>query len=244
MFDWFRKKHEAKLPFVTDIHCHLVPNVDDGSDSEEKSVEILRHMSQWGIQRLFVTPHYIADRFENDASTIDPPFESLKRAVADAGINITLEAPSGEYRLDDYFVSLVETNRLRPIGKDYLLIENAFVQEPMGIDDTIFELLGNGYKPILAHPERYRYYAEDPERYRQLHNDGVLFQCNILSLAGYYGKEIKAVAEKLVENDLVDFLGSDVHGMRHVQCIEKYMGTSHFTKLADSLKDRLYNDRI
>lgn len=232
------------MPFVTDVHCHLVPNVDDGSDSVEKSVKLLQHMSNWGIERVILTPHYTEDTFENTPATIDPAYEVLVAGVHDAGINIALQPPAGEYRIDNYFLNQLRQNALRPLHGEYLLVENGFSQEPWQLDEILFDLTTKGFKPVMAHPERYMYYHDNPRRYKRLHDDGVMFQCNILSLAGYYGKPIKGMAEKLVEQDLVDFLGTDIHGMRHVQCIEEYMKTLHFAKIADRLKDRLYNDKI
>lgn len=233
------------MPFVTDVHSHLVPSVDDGSNSAEKSVEMLRHMNNWGINRVILTPHYTEETFENTPATIDPAYEVLVAAVHDAGLDgLTLLPPAGEYRVDNYFVSQVEAGTLRPLHGDYLLVENGFAQEPWDLDKILFDLTVKGYKPVMAHPERYRYYHENPKRYQRLHDDGVFFQCNLLSLAGYYGKEVKAVAEKLIEQNLVDFLGTDIHGMRHINCLEQYMKTSHFKKVSDKLRDRLLNDKI
>lgn len=244
MISWFRKKEPAPLPFSTDIHCHIIPGVDDGSESVDKSVELLQHMQQWGITRIIPTPHHTEEYFENTAATIDPQRESLVAAAREAGITVGIMPASGEYRLDSYFVDLLGKGLVRPLAGSYLLIENNFSMEPYDIDSTLFDLSLKGYKPVMAHPERYTYYHRNPDRYRRLHKNGALFQCNLMSLGGYYGKEIRKTAEWMLENDLIDFLGTDLHGMRHVEFIERYMTTADFARISQALKGRLLNDTI
>ena len=244
MFSWFRKKELATLPFKTDIHCHLIPGIDDGSDAVGKSVELLQHMQQWGLTRIIPTPHHTEEYFENTPATIDPPRESLVAAAREADIDVEIMPASGEYRIDSYFVDLLEKGLVRPLAGPYLLVENSFNTEPYNLDEALFDLSTRGYKPVLAHPERYLYYHHTPNRYRQLHANGTLFQCNLLSLGGYYGKEIKKTAEWMLENGMLDFLGTDLHGMRHVEFIERYMGSPDFARLSRSLEGHLLNDTI
>ncbi len=244
MFGWFRKKQRPQLPFSTDVHCHLTPGIDDGSQSVEKSVRLLQHMQQWGLTRIIPTPHVTEDTFENTPAIIDPAYGSLVAGARDAGVEVELLEPSAEYRLDNFFMQCLEQGLVRPLPGNYLLVENGFNQEPWDLDEVLFELNVKGYKPVLAHPERYVYYHDDLDRYSRLHGSGVLFQCNLMSLGGYYGKEIKKVAEWMLENDMIDFLGTDLHGMRHVESIERYMSTSHFAHVSEVLKPRLLNDKI
>ena len=112
------------------------------------------------------------------------------------------------------------------------------------LDDIMFDIQLKGYRPILAHPERYPYYAMRHDRYRALHNAGVKFQVNLLSLAGYYGVGPKQTAEWLIDNDFCDFLGSDMHGERHAVVIEDYITTKEWRKIAKKLDGRLLNDKI
>lgn len=244
MFSWFRKKEKPLLPFTTDVHSHLIPGIDDGSDSVEKSVRLLQHMQQWGLTRLVATPHVTEDTFENTPATIDPSFGSLVAGAREAGVGIEFLQPSAEYRLDNFFLQCLEKGIVRPFPGNYLLVENSFNLELLNLDEVLFDLSVKGYKPVLAHPERYVYYHNNLDRYRAIHRSGVLFQCNLMSLGGYYGKEIKKVAEWMLENDMIDFLGTDLHGMRHVVFIERYMSTSHFARVSEVLKPRLLNDRI
>ena len=243
MFGWFKKKNvDSRLPFHTDIHCHLVPCIDDGSKSVESSVELLQHMQQWGITRIIPTPHVTEDTFENTPATIDPAYGALVAGANDSGIEIDILPPSAEYRLDSFFVDQLEVGNVRQLGNSFILVENNFSVEPWGLDNMLYDLSLKGYRPILAHPERYLYYHGNLSRYKQLHDRGIYFQCNILSLSGYYGKNVRNVAMKLIDNDLVDFLGTDLHMMRHVDAIEDYMKTSHFNRVSDRLRGRLMND--
>lgn len=244
MFTWFRKKEQALLPFATDMHCHITPGIDDGSESVAESVELMQHMQQWGLKRIIPTPHVTEDTFENTPATVDPAYESLVAGAHDARLEIELLPPSGEYRLDSFFLDSLDKGLVRPLSGHYLLVENGFSQEAMNIDEVLFDLGTKGFQLVLAHPERYMYYHRRPERYRELHSRGILFQCNLMSIGGYYGKEIKRITEMLLKDDMIDFLGTDLHGMRHVRFIDRYMSTSHFKKISDRLRDRLLNDTL
>ena len=231
MFHWFRRTDPAKLPFTTDIHCHLTPGIDDGSPDVEKSVRLLRFMEEWGVRRIVMTPHVTEDTYENTPATIDPAFGALAAGARQAGIGIELIPPSGEYRLDSFFVKCLGENMVRPLPGGYLLVENAFNVEPWNIDELLFDLAVRGFRPVLAHPERYMYYHSSPTRYRRLHESGLFMQCNLLSFAGYYGKEIRQTACWMLDNGLVDFLGTDLHGMRHVESISGFLKTRDFRNL-------------
>lgn len=243
LLDLFRSRKLQKLPWKTDIHCHVVPGVDDGSPSAEKSVELLSHMADWGLERIFASPHSTLDVFENTPQTIAGPFAALKAAAAEAGLSLELEHHF-EYRIDEFFLRQVEAGNLKPLPGNRLLIENPFFNEPWGLDGVVYELQSKGYDLILAHPERYRYYSESHRnRYFELHERGVRLQINLLSLAGHYGKTEREVAQWMLREGLVDFIGTDLHRMSHVESIERYLRSSQFTRDLKHL-DKLQNDSI
>lgn len=243
MFNFFRKKAETRpeLFFHTDIHCHLVPGIDDGQREAAGGADLVAHEKEWGINRIIVTPHVTQDTFENTPATIQPAFEKLCKAVEDKEVDMEL-LHSAEYRLDGFFNSQLEKGLVTPMPNNYLLVENSFVQEAWNIDRMLFDLKMRGYKPILAHPERYVYYFPKKERYRQLHEAGTLFQINLLSLAGNYGKEVKQMAEYLIEKDMVDFIGTDMHNHKHCGIIEEYLLTKDYRRHASRLSGRIFND--
>lgn len=243
MFNFFRKKsvEQPELFFHTDIHCHLVPGIDDGQQDADGGADLVAREKEWGIDRIIVTPHVTQDTFENTPDTILPAFERLKQTVAQRGINIEL-LQSAEYRLDGFFSSQLERGMITPMPNNYLLVENSFIQEAWNLDKLLFDLKMRGFKPILAHPERYSYYFRKKIRYHQLHDAGTLFQVNLLSLAGNYGKEVKQMAEYLIDNDMVDFVGSDMHNLKHCEFIEEYFASKDYRRHASKLTGRIFND--
>ncbi len=118
---------------------------------------------------------------------------------------------------------------------NYLLVENSFIQEPWNLDQLLFDLKVKGYKPILAHPERYMYYYLKKDRYKTIHNTGTKLQINILSIAGHYGKDEKRIAFELIEKGLVDFIGTDLHNHRHADAIEEFLASKDYRKIKDRL---------
>ncbi len=243
MFNFFHRSPSTggDLFIHTDIHCHLVPGIDDGQKEAEPASQLVERQREWGFRRVFTTPHVTQDTFENTPEIIDGAFKKLKEAVERRGTDISL-AYSAEYRIDNFFQEQLLKGTVIPFPNNYLLVENSFVQESWNLDQMLFDLKLRGFKPIMAHPERYSYYFSKRERYKELKDAGTMFQVNLLSLAGYYGKEVKKVAEQLVENDWVDFLGSDMHHEKHADAIGRYLASKEFQKLAKKLDGRIRND--
>lgn len=248
MFDFLFKKNNTepkKLFYHTDIHCHIMPGVDHGAADAEASLALLDAQKRWGIDRIILTSHVTDGTFENNPDTLSEGFRTLQSALAAAGRENDFKLDfSAEYRIDTLFLTQLEKNLIRPFPDGHLLIENSFLQEPIGLDSLIFDLQTKGYSLILAHPERYCYYHNNFKRYKDLHDRGVQFQTNLLSLAGYHSKEVKKIAEKLAKEGLVDFLGSDLHHDRHVQAIDAYLGSRQYAKLEPVLQETVKNDSI
>lgn len=243
MFNFLKSKNKGpiKLCIKTDIHCHIVPGVDDGSPDAATSVRLIGEMEKWGIKRIIASPHVTKNTFENDHSTIDPAMAELQAALSAQGSGVTVQH-SAEYRIDELLDSRIETGDLMTLPNDFILIENSWLQEPGNLDRLVFDLQVKGLRPILAHPERYTYYWNDKSRYTTLHNAGLLFQINVLSLAkGYDTGSLKA-AEYLIEQGLVDFLGTDLHRTAHVEVINNYLRTSAAARHMDALATRVMND--
>lgn len=244
MFGLFhRKDKNAKLFYNTDVHCHIAPGVDHGSQNVAESLEMLRAEVDMGISRVILTSHTTAETFENTPETLTASFETLKQAVAEAELPVELHV-SSEYRIDEYYNKLFAAGQILPMPGNYLLLENSFVQELIGIDEMMFDVQCKGYHPILAHPERYRYYHMRHERYEKLHASGVLFQVNILSLAGYFGAGARDAAMWLIEHNLVDMFGSDMHNMDHAAIIKDYIGSKDWRKVVERTQGRIINDIV
>ena len=242
MFSFFSKKREPiQLPFRTDIHCHIIPGVDDGSPDAATSADLIENMQRWGITRIIASPHVTQGTFENTPETLEPAFRELRDELDRRGNNIDISY-SGEYRIDDFLKRRLDQGDIKLMPNGFIIIENSFLQEPWNIDRLIFDLQVRGMRPILAHPERYTYYFKQPNRYRKLHDAGLAFQINVLSLAGAYGKPEQKVAEQLIADGLVDYLGTDLHRARHVEAIDEYLRTKTAEKHFHALAGKLWND--
>lgn len=242
MFDFFHKKSTpAQLPYQTDIHCHILPGIDDGSQSVEDSIALIRQMQSWGIRRIIATPHVTEETFENNADTIGNAYRSLREALDREGIDIDIRY-SAEYRMDEQFLQVLGRNEIIPMPKQYILIENSFLQPFWELKDLLFDLQLKGFTPILAHPERYGYYHNNREVYEEIHGQGCLFQVNLLSIGGYYDKTVKNVSEWLMNKGLIDFFGSDLHHQRHAEFIGKFIASRDFRKIQEKVNPQ--NDKL
>lgn len=245
MFNFFHKKEKvaAEMPMKTDIHCHIVPGVDDGSPDVETSVELVERLMGMGIKRIIASPHVTQDTFENTPETLDPALASLNAALKEKGIDIAVDR-SSEYRIDEFFIEQLNAGNIRPYPGGFILVENSFMQEPWNLEQLLFDLKVKGFKPILAHPERYMYYSDkrNRSRYETLHNQGTFFQINMLSLADAYHGPEREVALWLLEKGYVDFIGTDLHNHHHADCLEAYLSSRHYGKIAAKLRETAKND--
>lgn len=242
MFNFFKKNQEPlQLCFNTDIHCHIIPGIDDGSPDLSTSIELVERMISWGITRIIATPHVTQASFENTPDKMSESLNRLNNELKNKGININI-SHSAEYRIDELFLSQLNDGLIIPMPNNYLLVENSFIQEPWNLDQFLFDLKIKGYKPILAHPERYIYYHNKKERYNSIFNAGTKLQINLLSIAGYYGKDEKRIAMELIDKGLVSFIGTDLHNHRHADAIEAFLASKDYHKLKDKLS--LLNDTI
>ncbi len=241
MFNFFNKKAASKLFYNTDIHSHILPGVDHGSRDIATSIELLKDQIGIGISNFIFTSHVTETTFENTPESLKASYDILTKAIKDEGLDIKT-AFSAEYRLDEYSLGQFAENKIVPMPNDFILIENSFQQELLGLDDILFDIQIKGFRPILAHPERYKYYGYRHQRYKQLHDAGILFQTNILSFAGYFGSQAYENAKWLLEQDYIDFLGSDIHNKDYSNSIIDFLSTKEYRKIEAKLKDRILND--
>lgn len=243
MFKFLSKSNKpTKLWFKTDIHCHIVPGVDDGCPDVDTSMRVLGAMNDLGIERVVCSPHVTEASFENTRETLQPAYDALKAAATEAGLGDMLVTYGAENRIDELLLQHFKDGTLITHPNKFVLIENAFVQEPWNIETLIFDLQVKGFQPIFAHPERFSYYHQNPSRYKVLH-ELIPFQINVLSLAGYYGRTIKKMAETLMEKGMIDYLGTDIHGLRHTDCIAEYLSSSDARRHRKALEGVVRNDR-
>lgn len=212
----FSKKKSLKDTGVfegfTDWHSHILPGVDDGIQTMENSLEVLAEYERLGFRKVWLTPHIMED-YPNTTEDLKLRFEELKSAWKG---NVEL-ALASENMLDNLFEERLKNNDFLPIGEEgrHLLVETSYYTPPYAMDEMMEAARKNGYFLILAHPERYRYMEE--KDYRKLKEEGVFFQSNILSLMGAYGESAKKNAEWLLDKNMIDMFGSDVHKLGHIK---------------------------
>jgi protein-tyrosine phosphatase len=234
MFGFLKKKQFKKDiaynydSIVVDMHSHVLPGIDDGAQNIEESIALVRKMMDLGIKKIIATPHIMADYYKNTPETIGDALELLKAELKKQDINIDIEA-AAEHYFDETFEERVNNKALMTMGDNYALFEFSFISLPPNYVPVIQKMKDLGYRPILAHPERYPYM--DLEQYKMLHQWGCDFQLNTISLTGYYGKDVKERAELLIDNELVDFIGSDMHHLRHAGALEDALHTIYIEKV-------------
>jgi len=225
-----QKNHTRKNFYSVDLHSHLVAGIDDGAKTIEDALFLVRGLVGLGFKKLIVTPHTMQHRFNNSSENILREFRHLQAAVRAEGLDIKLEVAS-EYYLDEQFFDLLEKRDLLTFGDFYLLFEHSVGMKPPDYEALIFEIKVAGYKPVLAHPERYLFLHKEFQTYERLKEMGVYFQLNLNSLSGYYSKEVQKVAHKLVENGWIDFVGSDMHHAKHLKYFSENLHSKNIEKV-------------
>ncbi|HEY8930127.1 MAG TPA: CpsB/CapC family capsule biosynthesis tyrosine phosphatase [Mucilaginibacter sp.] len=236
MFGLFKKKDKQQKREITvdysslkvDMHSHVLPGIDDGAQNPQESIVLIRKMMEVGIQKIIATPHIMVDYYRNTPETINNALATLKAELVKENINIEVQA-AAEHYFDETFEQRVDEDRLMIIGDNYVLFEFSFISKPVNTIPVIEKIKAKGYKPILAHPERYPYM--DLEQYKVLHSWGVDFQLNTISLGGYYGAGAKKIAEELIDNNLVEFISSDMHHPRHAEAFQNALRMPYVERL-------------
>ncbi len=237
MFSFFRKKSTApQVDFsavATDMHSHLIPGIDDGAKTIEDSITLIKELHALGYKKFITTPHIMSDFYRNTPETILGGLEQVREAIKAENIPVTIDA-AAEYYLDDGFIHKLEEEKLLTIGENnHLLFEISYVNAPDNLMEVIFRMQVLGYKPIMAHPERYPFWGNNFDFYGSLRDQGVLLQLNINSLSGYYGPDAKRIAEKLIEKEWVDLVGTDTHAMKHIQALHRTVKEKSFRKVIE-----------
>lgn len=238
---FFKKKDKKITDFFSDsfvdIHSHLLPGIDDGARDLKNSIDLIKKMYSLGIKNFITTPHVLGDVYPNSSKTIKEKLEEVKRELKIQGLNDIHISAAAEYMMDEQFSKLLEVNDILTLKGDYILVEMSYFSAPMNLYDILFEIQLKGYKPILAHPERYNFFHNDFDSYYKLKKAGCLFQLNFLSLTEQYGKNVQANSKKLLKLGMYDLVGTDTHHKKHVDLLENLL-TEKNKKILDSLLKR------
>jgi protein-tyrosine phosphatase len=214
----------------TDLHSHLIPGIDDGCQSADDSLQLMEGLAGLGFRKLIVTPHVMSDHFRNTPDIIRDGLATLHQLAADNGLPLEL-ACAAEYYLDNGFAALLDRKELLTMGDGFVLFEVSYINAPDNIRQIVFDLKVNGYKPLLAHPERYPFWAADFGFYETLKELGVFFQIINVWIYGYYGPGPKKTAQRLIDAGMVNFIGSDMHHERHLHALQLSLKEKYLARL-------------
>ena len=239
---FFKKKIPLTDVFTddfVDIHSHLLPGIDDGAKDMDTSMALLLKMASYGIKNFITTPHILGSVYPNSSKVIKQQLAAVKKELEKRNIKgISIQA-AAEYMLDGEFSALLDQKDILVLKDNYILVEMSYFSAPINLYELLFEIQLKGYKPVLAHPERYNFYHTDFKSYYKLKQAGCLFQLNLLSLTDQYGKGVQKTSEKLLKENLYDFVGTDTHHQNHLELLPK-IGTK---KTLEKIKHLLNNNK-
>lgn len=198
-----------------EIHCHVLPGIDDGAKNVANSLELLDTYKSLGCNRIIATPHTMSGIYDNTPDTIENAYDLIKNQTNGVALSF-----SSEYMIDENFNALLDSNHILPLHENYVLIEMSYFQPPENIKEIIFKIGTLGYIPVLAHPERYAYYHNKLAIFQDFKSRGCHLQLNALSLSEHYGASTQKVALKLLKDGLYDYIGIDTHRIEHLTKIE------------------------
>ena len=201
---------------MVDMHSHILPEIDDGSRSEEETFNMIKEAYEAGFTTIVATSHYYLGHYEPNEELRNTIIDRITEKLTKMNINIKISIGSEIYITRD-MVSLLSEHKASSInGTRYVLFELPFTTEVQNLKDVIYSLISNNYIPIIAHPERYKYVQKNPNILLELLDLGVLFQSNYGSIIGQYGKDAKKTVKLLLKNNFIHFLGSDAHRQENI----------------------------
>lgn len=223
MFSFFSKKEFLVdyLEGFVDIHNHILPGIDDGAKNVEESIALLKAFAEFGVRDFICTPHIMENYYPNTPETINKSLAVLENGLKMSNLNEFNIRVAAEHMIDSNFETILEEKKIMPLANNYLLIEMSYIQASINFDQEISRIKSAGYFPILAHPERYLYLHNKKGIYKKYKKMGLIFQLNILSLSDYYGKDTHKIALQLLNENLIDFISSDVHRFKHLNNIKE-----------------------
>ena len=234
MFDFFIKKKYLVdyLHGLVDIHNHIIPGIDDGAKNVAQSMELLRGFSELGVKKFICTPHIMHNQYDNTPKTIEAAHKVLMKEVdKNRELELILEY-GAEHMIDDNFEHLLRNGEVVPLSNEYILIEMSYLQPSFNFELAVEKIGKHQLFPILAHPERYMYFHPKYGKYAAMKSEGILFQLNLLSLTpGSYGESVTKMGAKLLEDQLIDFVGTDIHNIRQLDTLKEIRLSNKLLKL-------------
>lgn len=204
-----------------DVHNHLLPGIDDGAQTVEESLKLIKGFSEFGVRSFIATPHIMHNYYDNTPETIQNALTLVQQELQKNDMSDVVITASAEHMIDSNFETILAQKKVMPMQNDHLLVEMSYLQRPINFDESIIAIAHNRFFPILAHPERYNFLHGRTRKYGEFKQQGILFQLNMLSLSEFYNKEVQKIAFKLLEEGMIDFIGSDVHNLNQLNSLKK-----------------------
>lgn len=237
MFDFLKKALSQDFFLgACDMHCHLLPGVDDGFQTMEDALEALRILDKKGVKKMYLTPHFMKEYPNNVRETIEEKFQVFQEKAAEVcHIELRLAA---EHMLDSRFMNHFE-NKFLTLGSDDALVlcETSYMMSAPNAKDMLYQIMLEGYQPIIAHPERYQYASKS--MYERWKDRGYLFQLNLLSLGGAYGTPAMRKSHYMLSHGMYDYIGSDMH---RLSTFEKFIPKIKLNKKEMAALRKLYEN--
>ncbi|EOH86218.1 tyrosine-protein phosphatase [Enterococcus villorum] len=199
---------------MIDLHCHILPGIDDGAQNLEESIEMAEHAIKQGITHILCTPHHNNGRYYNQKSKVITSVVSLQKELTKRNLPLVL-FEGQEIRITGDLIDEIQRDEILFTDRQrkYLLIEFPTLEVPLYSKKLFFELLKRGKTPVIVHPERHAYFRKDPNQLIPFLEMGCLAQLTAPSYIGRFGKEIQKTAKKMVEHHLVQMVASDAHSV-------------------------------
>ena len=220
------------LTDMLDIHNHILPGIDDGAQTIEDSIAMIREFNELGVYSFICTPHIMHNYYDNTPTTIDHALKSLTTKIKTLDLEHVRLSAAAEHMIDDDFENKLKADQILTLNEDHILVEMSYLQPSINFDQSVEKVIKKGLFPVFAHPERYQYLNIDQRNYSKLKSQGLKFQLNLLALGGYYGKDVKKAALELLDKGMYDFIGSDAHNVRHLSALKEI-------KIKESLKMKM-----
>lgn len=197
---------------MIDIHCHLMPSVDDGAKDLEETLAMFENAYTSGVTDIILTPHYIkGTKYEINNEQKEKITNILREALRRTDMDINIYYGNEVY-IDNDLVNMIKDKKVATLANSrYVLVELPVNSMDNNAGNVFFNLRSNGYIPIIAHPERYVYFQKHPEKVMDYIKLGCLLQGDYMSLLGKYGKKAKKTLKILLKNGVIKFLSSDIH---------------------------------
>ncbi|RMA94446.1 tyrosine-protein phosphatase [Priestia megaterium] len=199
---------------MIDLHCHILPGIDDGAKDIEDSIEMAKRASSQGIRTIVATPHHQNGKYTNEKKDIEEKVSFLNKILIDKQIPVTI-LPGQESRIFGEMVEEYKNGKVLTLNNThkYVFVEFPSSQVPRYTEQLLFNLQSEGLTPIIVHPERNSRIMEEPDILYNLVNKGALTQVTASSLTGHFGKKIQKFSNKLIECNLTHFVASDAHNV-------------------------------